>query len=295
MFAAGTTVAEPASGETVWSNTSAYNVNNKVIRTETHRVYECVQAVPSGGRATLPENDPTYWLDKGPTQRYAPFDSYTSTAATGTTSMTYVLKPGFFNAIALYGLVGLSLSISVKDATGGTVIYSKTIDLTEPSIGWYEYLFSPRKPINKVILKGIPIRPTAELTVTITASSGQPVAIGMMNIGDYAALSETWGGTQFGASAEPTSNSYFKNNSDGTTAIVKRPSATNMRASVMIPKGEADQALYKVQSVLDVPVSWIASDVSGFAGLNVFGLGSASLSYDSPSYATMNISVRGYI
>jgi hypothetical protein len=71
-IAAGTTIAEPAAGETLWVSGGTYALGDKRIRVETHRVYEAVQA--STGRTIAPELDGTYWKDMGPTLRWAPFD-----------------------------------------------------------------------------------------------------------------------------------------------------------------------------------------------------------------------------
>ncbi len=119
----------------------------------------------------------------------------------------------------------------------------------------------------------------------------------MLNVGDYRSLlgDSEWGGTQYGASAEPVSYSYIKTYPDGTTKIVRGTSATSMRATVMLPRDQADYALSCVQEVLDMPVSWVATDVKGYAGLNVFGLGSGSLTYDGFSHASLNINVKGMI
>lgn len=295
MIAAGTSVAEPAAGETAWVSAGTYAVGDLRIRATTHKVYACVQDHAS--RTALPEVDSAYWLEKGPTQLWAPFDIYTSTAATAVASITYVLQPGYFNAVSLYGLTGSNSAVTLKDAPGGAVIYSYAGSLSEPPLGWYEFLFSPLKLITKLILKDLPIRPNAELTVTVTAGAGNAVGIGMLNIGDYRSLlgDGGWGGTQYGASAEPVSYSYIKTNPDGTTQIVRRTSATGMRASVTLPRDQADAALALIQQVLDVPVSWIATDVPGYAGLNVFGLGSASVSYDGFSHASLNLNVKGLI
>jgi hypothetical protein len=295
MIGAATSIAEPAAGETTWVSGGTYVVGDLRIRATTHRVYACV--LGHTGITALPENDATRWLEKSPTQRYAPFDIYTSTAANTVSSMTYVLTPGYFNALALYGLTGITLNVTLRDATGGAVIYSSTQDLSEPPPGLYEYLFSPRKVINKIIIKDLPIRPASELTVTVTAATGQPVGIGMLNVGDFISLlgDGAFGGTQYGASAEPVSYSFFKFNPDGTTQIVRRVSATSMRATVLLPGDQADQALRNLQSVLDVPVSWVATDKPGYAGLNVFGLGSASVSYDGVSLASLNLNIKGLI
>lgn len=292
MILAGTSIAEPAAGETAWVSAGTYALGDLRIRTTTHKVYSCVQA--HSGRTALPETDSAYWLEKSPTNRWSPFDSYTSTPATATTSLTYVLQPGYFNALAMYGLVGTSAAITVKDAPGGATIYSNTVSLLEDPLGWWEFLFLPTRQISKLILTDIPIRPTAELTIVIT---GATCAVGMINVGDYKSIlgESVWGGTQQGAKAEPVSYSYIKTNADGTTTIVRRNAATSMRASVILPRAAADYALQCVQEVLDVPVSWVATDANGYAGLNVFGLGSGSLSYDTFNTATLDISVKGMI
>jgi hypothetical protein len=296
MLLAGTTVAEPAPSETAWASGGTYALGDLRIRTTTHRVYECVQA--HTGRTALPEVDTAYWKSASPTLRWAPFDVYTSTAATGTTSMTFVLQPGYFNALAMYGLVGAAVAVSIKDAPGGTVIYSETVSLTEPAPGgWYEYLFVAPKTLTKVLLTDLPIRPTAELTVTVSAASGAAVGLGMLVVGDYRPMmgDADWGGAEYGATAEPVTYSYIKTNDDGTTTIKRRHKATNARVTVVLPKDQADAALAMVQEVLDVPVAWIATDVPGYAGLNVFGIGSGSLSYEGPGVARFQINVKGLI
>ncbi len=299
MIASGTTVAEPAPGETAWVSGGNYTERQRVIRATTHRVYECVQTAT--GRTQLPEADPAYWLDAGPTQRFAPFDTYVSTAATATGSISYVLTPGYFNALSLYGLTGTQIVVEVRESPGGAVIYrypqAGAASLTEAPTGWYSYLFLPRRQIARLVLKDIPIRPSAQLTVTVTAATGAPVGIGMINVGDMRPLlgEAEWGGTQGGATAEPISYSYIKTNDDGTTEIKRRHKATNMRASVVMPRERADAALADVQEVLDVPCSWVATTATGFDGLNVFGIGSASMSYDSFGVANLQINVKGLI
>ncbi|WP_395008318.1 hypothetical protein [Undibacterium sp.] len=295
MIGSGTSIAEPAAGETVWVSGGSYALGALRIRIETHREYECVQA--HSGRTEAPEDDPAYWLDKNPTQRHAPFDAYKSTAAKATGALTYVLSPGYFNVLALYGMTGLSLTVTLRPEPGGTPIHNQTYDLLEPPIGDYEYLFSPPKYIKKIIVKDLPIRPSAQLTLTLTSSSGEPVSIGMINVGDYSPLygDGEWGGTRYGCSAEPVSNSYVDTNPDGTFEIKKRLSATGMRAVVELPLNQANQALEKLQSVLDEPVSYIASDLPDYAGLNVFGLGKSYVTYDGEGGATINISVQGFI
>ena len=277
---------------TAWVSGTTYAVGNERHVVATHRVYK--DAV--GGASTIsPELDPTRWADMRPTNKWAPFDIYTNTKASTVTSLTYVLTPGYFNAVALYGLVGTQYSVILKDAPGGAVIFSQSGQLSEAPLNWYEYLFGTPKPISKLIFSDLPIRPQAELTLTISAATGEPVGVGMIVCGDYVSLvgSGDWGGTQYGASAEPVTYSYIKTNDDGTTTIVKRHSATNLRCTVSMPRDQADAVLQSLQDVLDVPVAWVATNAPGYLGLTTFGIGSAQMAYDSFGVANLTITVKG--
>ena len=285
------TLAEDSTS--AWTS-ATYAVGDYRHVVATHRVYKCAVA---GSSTVSPELDPTRWVDTRPTNKWAPFDISTSTAAATVTTMTYVLTPGYFNAIALYGLVGTGYTLMVKDVSGGTAIYTSTGYLYGAPEGWYEYLFGGIKPMDKLVFTDIPIRPAAEITLTITAAASAPVGLGMMAIGDYVSLagSGDWGGTQYGASAEPVTYSYIKTNDDGSTTIVRRHNATNLRVTVSMPREYADAVLQSMQSVLDVPVAWIATSASGYAGLTTFGIGSGSMKYDNCSVANFEISAKGLV
>lgn len=296
MIGAGTSIAEPAAGETVWVSAGSYTAGDTVIRTQTHRKYVALQT--HSGRTTAPESDPAYWEDVGPTMRWAPFDSYVSTGATATTALTYVLSPGYFNALALYGLVGTNISITIKDAPGGSTIYSFASPLFEDPAGWYEYLFVAPKPITKLVKSGLPIRPAAELTINVTAATGQPVGVGMIALGDLVSLVgdlAEFGGTEHGSLAEPVTFSYIKTDEFGNTTIVRRHKSTNMTARIVVPTRNADEALRLIQDVLDVPVAWISTTKPGYAGLNVFGLGSARVTYENADLTRIDLNVKGMI
>lgn len=289
-------IAEPDAGETAWNAATSYTVGQRCIRTATHRVYENLIA---GVNATAPEDALTgatpRWLDYGPTNRWAAFDGIVNTPSTATTTFTYVLLPGFFNAIAFYGLDGATITVSIKDAPGGSVFYTYSGSLLEPPVDYYDYYFGTIRGLSKLVLSDILLYANPEVTITVTGVG--TVEAGMIAFGDLRPLISEggFGGAQYGASAEPITYSYINTDTFGRTSIVRRHSATNMRVSVVLPKTDADAALAIVQSVLDVPAAWIATDAAGYAGLNVFGLGSGSLGYESHSHAVLNLNIKGFI
>lgn len=289
------TIAEPAAGETAWVSAAAHTLGDQRIRATTHKVYEAL--ITHTGRTALPEVDTTYWLEIGPTAKWAVFDTEISTASTIVTPLTYVLRPGFFNAIAFYGLDGTNISVSVKDAPAGAVIYSYSGDLLSLPMDWYDWAFGPIKTRTKLILDGITPYPDAELTLTITAAVGVTVGAGMIVVGDLRAFmgEVDWGGVEYGVSAEPVNYSRISTDQYGTTRIVNGRSVTDMRGKVVMPRDAADYFLANVQEVLSTPCAWIATEAAGYEGLNVFGLGSGAMSYDSFGHAVFSFYVKGLV
>lgn len=295
MIKAGTTIAEPDTGigESAWVSAGTYTLGQEKIYD--HKTFECV--LGHTGRTTTPDLDSAYWLqnERKPSNRWAPFDAYTDTPAVATTTMTYVLEPGFFTGISIYNPVGTAIAITVKDVSGGTTIHSYTSDLYDPALGLYELLFMPLRQRTKIVVDDIPMSPTAELTVTITGTG--TVEMGMLNIGHWRQIVSVgdWGGVQYGASAEPKTYSYIKFNEDGTSQIKRRGKSTDMRGSVAMPAANADYANQLVQQVLDVPVSIVSTTATGYDYLNVFGLISGGVKADTFGTASFDFSVKGFL
>lgn len=293
------TAAEPGPGETLWNAATNYTVGTEAILTSTHSVYENLIA---GVNATSPDMALTgatpRWLYKRPTNKWATFDGQINTQTAVVTPLTYVLRPGLFNALAIYGLDGASLSVSIKDAPGGTVVSTYTLELIEPPIDHYDYYFGRIKLLSKALLRDLTPYADPEVTITVTATTGVTVKAGMIALGDLRSMvadEGAGGGTQYGAQAKPVTYSYISTDAFGVTKIVKRTKSTDMDIRVTLPAGDSDAALATIQDVLDVPAAWIGSDVAGCTGLNVFGLASGSVSYDGPNHSIVTIQVKGLI
>lgn len=277
-----------------WSGATTYAIGDLRISTATHRIYQSL-------RATNLNNDPTlianrtggspWWLDVGPTNRWAMFDGIVSTATSFTTTFTLVLHPGFFNSLYLGGLVADTLAITVKDAPGGTVIYSYsgTLEASAPS-DYYEYFYDRFKPATDYLASGIDAYSAAEITLTLTKASGLGL-IGILALGDLREL----GKTLYGAKVKPKTYSYIKIDEYGNNTIIRRKAATDMTATAWLDLTEANTVLDVIKSVLDVPCVWIGTDLAAYSALRVFGLGSGEISYDHPQDCLLSINVQGLI
>ncbi len=258
----------------------------------THRVYRCAVA---GDKTISPEADLTGWKDVRPTQRWAPFDVYTSTAITATTDITYQLKSRFVNAVVLYGLRGKTVTLTIT--ANGVVLYSKTVRLQYPARGYWDYGYGQRRSRTSLIFTGLPIHKDAEISVTVAASGTSTRAIGMLIRGKLTALHGRggFGGTQTDATVDPRSFTYRKTEADGTYKVVPRGSAKNLSFSVLMERLQADRCVQELELLLTRPVCWILSLKPGFTGLSAFGFATKSPLRYRNEIAMCDISVEGNI
>lgn len=296
MLGSGTSIPEPAPGEAVWASSTQYNVGAEVILVSTHRKYKCA-ADHESTPETRPDLSPDKWVDIGPTMRFAPFDMYVSTAATAMDQVVYEINPmRYADSIMLFGLNGVGCKV---EALGTDFVYEA--DLVEEPDGWFEYFFLLPRIVDRVVLSNIPFTGNNTYRITVSAEDAE-VSIGMILVGEMidlmpsvSELGET-GGVTYGAVAEPASYSYIKTEEDGSTRIVRRHSATNLRCTAVLPHTDADRASRILHDLLDRPSAWIPSRAAGYKALNIYGLlSSAPVTYQSKGFVTIEFDVRGMI
>lgn len=285
------TCAEPAAGETVWVSTDTYALGAEVISLTSHRKYRSLVAGNIGHNPTLatPTVPTAYWADIGADARWAMFDGENTSQTATASPLTVVLQPGFFNGLFLGGLDATALAITVKDAPGGTIIYSYAGELegSHPGDRW-EYFFMDFKPQTEFVASGIEPHANAELTVTLT---GGTCKCGVLAVGDLRPM----GDTQYGAQASPRSFSYIKTDAAGNNTIVRRKKARDMSCSCWLKLSDANAAYATLTEVMDVPCLWIGTDLDDYNGLRCWGIGNGKISYDHPKDVLLSVEVKGMI
>ena len=257
-----TSSTAPETDHAAYAAGTTYALGAKVIRAGTHRRYESLQA---GNTGNTPESSPTWWLDIGPTNRWAMFDSVVGTATTLASPLTVVLAPGYSSALALLELVGTSVTVSMTSATAGGSVYSRTISLDASEVSdYYEYFFDPFVQRTSIVLTDLPPYADGVLTVSITGST---VACGLLKVGLLTDLGLTLAGVTAGI------NDYSVKETDafGNTILTERAWSRRLTARVMVDKADFNRVDRKLSDLRATPVVWIASEDEQLAPLVAFG------------------------
>lgn len=293
MLAAGTTipVVDTAAGEVAWAAGTAYTVGQRVNHAGS--IWEAVLA----STGVTPGTDASKWLRVGPSNRMAPFDDEMNTKATATGSMTYVLRPGFFTGLALWGLQGDHITVRIYDQPGGALVEEYDADLYEQALGLFELLFLPLRQRTTHYMRNLPLYPDAEVRITISATGSAKVAVSLICVGHWDTLigSGDFGGVEYGATADVKSYSYVKRGDDGTVSRVRRGSATNVDCTVVIAAEEANHAVELLHQVQGRPVAFIASGLPRYDYLNGFGDISGSATPQSFVHSILKIRIEGVV
>ncbi len=259
------TVAEPDTGEITWNPATPYAEGAVVIRTGTHMKYE--RLAPGGVDAGLPESTPLKWLTVGPTNRWAMFDRKIGTATTAATSISAVMSPGGVSGLGALELVGREAVVTLKDAPGGSTVYTRTIDLDGTIITTvYEWLYSDFEQLTDFVLTDLPRHfLTGQLTFTVSGTSG--VSVGVLQVGTVLEVGKTIG--------QPTADilDFSKKDQDRFGNFDVEEGAYSKRGSIQVltAKSDFNKIFRGIASLRAIPCIYIPVDQIGFEPLINYG------------------------
>lgn len=325
MLGAGTTITEPATGETAYNPSTSYAKGAEVVSTTTHRTYVSLQgqsatvlisnaspgvvtwaahglpaatgvsftttgALPTGlttgqvyyvvnptlntfqlaatptgtpintssagsgvhtavistNLGNTPETSPLYWREKGATKKFAPFDTSPTTKASGTSPMTFSIKPGqIVDSFGLIAMTGVK-SVGVKMTVGATTLYDRAFDLDNTIIDdWYDWLYAVDS--TKAKLTAFDLPPHSGATITFTFTGDGVLEVGVIQLG----LQYDVGALQAGA--RKPFRDFSKKDFDefGQEIIVQRPFSRQLTGSLRIHNGvfeDVDRVMTRLRS-----------------------------------------------
>lgn len=244
-----------------WAVGTTYGLGDLKILASTHRIYKSLQAANTGHNPT--DAASAWWVDVGPTNKYAMFDSVVSTQTTTGTSLTVVLTPGAINSLALINIQAESLTVSMTSL--GVTVYSRTMSLVSDiaSGDWFGYFFEPYRAKTDVVLTDLPSYTNGVLTVTLTHASA--VKVGSLVVGLLADL----GSAQYGAKAGIVDYSRKETDTFGNTVLTKRSYSKRMTVNLIFETGDLDGIHQTLALVRSTPVVWIAAET--YSSFIIFG------------------------
>lgn len=285
-------VAEPdtATGEAIWVAATVYAIGDEVIRTGTHRVYT---ALAAGADPGLPEATPTRWRNTRPTNKWAAFDLYRSTAIRENGTLTMTVKPGIITGMQFFGLVGDSIQVVIKNATSLVTYYDQTTSLSlylSGDLEWEFWFGTPRQQDALRITGLYPDDAQVEITLTASVVTGW-AEIGILALGSFNDL----GLPVKGFTASPVDYSIINVDPDtGEVSIEPGLAARNIKGRcVMLTAAEAQAVADVVYMLLGVPAAYVITTEAGYDYLSAFGLGSADITADD--LISLSLDVRGII
>jgi hypothetical protein len=244
---------------------------------------------------TEPSTDDTKWQDMGVCNKCAAFDGQISTETTKSTSpLTIVIRPGLVNSLAVLGITGQTLTVSMTDDGESPTVYSRTIDLEGSIIlDWYMYFFEPFEQLAEVVLTDLP--PYANGEVTINLASGGAVAIGEIVFGTVYGLGEN--ALEHGATIGIIDYSRKDTDPDtGLTTFVQRAYSKRMSGQFLIENGSISGVQKVLSSIRAIPSVFIGSEDTDYSALIVYGFyRDFSIDIAYPTHSFCRIEVEGLI
>jgi len=235
---------------------TAYLTND--IVTSSHKLYKAVTG--STGQALT---DTDYWIEIGPSNRWAMFDAKSSTQTQWLDSVSVTIDViGRATAVALFNLDAASVNITVNDS-GATERYNEdfSLVLNEGIDDWLEYFTSPIRRKDVLFVDGLPNIANPEIIVNATADG--TVKVGTLGLGYATGV----GNTQYGAQVGITDYSRVTEDDFGNFSIVQRGFNKRGQFTIWIDASDTDSVYKLFAEYRATPVMFVGSS---FYGATVF-------------------------
>lgn len=311
----------PEADHAAWVSGAAYAVGARVIRLNKHRIYQCIAAV-SG--TVVPESDTLNWVEVGPTNRWAMFDSKVSTSTVGTEDgLQVVLKPGRCNGLAMLEMAGITAytitcayAVTARGAKGaltvttrpysfgvtlttttdtrgtdgtltGSVTLVYSVELQNRNVSdWKGYFNEPFVAKTDVFI-GFPSR--SDMTITLNIASAEP-KVGALMVGNFIEL----GDASYGVSSSIDDFSVVTTDEWGVSRLVERDYTKRVNYPITVENWAMRRAFSTLSSLRATPSVFIASDDYRYTPFTAFGrVARFNVALSFATYSIVNVEVQG--
>jgi hypothetical protein len=270
-----------------WAAGTTYAADARVIYE--HKVYQSLQAANTG---KTPSTMAAWWVEVGPTNRWAGFDFSHSTKVRYPTSMFFEVAQGAYpvNAVALLEIEAMrSVRVRLTHPDYGTV-YDKTTSLYSipQESSWYQWFFGERIEQVNFYALDLPTYPGA--TVRIDCEGIASMAVGVILLGDQKRIGE---GVQRGVRMGIRDYSRKEVNQWGDVVLQQRAYSKTRSIQVLLKNDEVDGVDRLLSSLRSTPLLWIIG--KQLQSPNVYGwYGSFEILIAYAQHSECSIDIEGF-
>jgi len=274
-----------------WSSGTTYALGAYCISTSTHRIYKSAQAGNLNHAPTT--DDGTWWVDVGPTNRWAMFDQTVGSVTTQATPLTVVLDPGRIDALALLDVAGGLVDVTMESTPGGSVVYDASFsmfDPSEPIVSWWAFFTVSMVQKTTLVVDDLPPYTGGRLTVSITA--GVTAGCGTLVVGRAITVGETLAKPQIGII------DYSRKETDayGVTSVVQRGYAKRIDLDVIVNAALVDYVASMLAEIRATPVVWVGDESRGYESLTAYGwVRDWGITIAYPTFSEARLQIEGLV
>lgn len=239
---------------------NAYLSEQRVLSSAAHSIFECIQDAPPDTPLPVLEdgwvND--YWYRIGASERWSVFDKrlgstpLTKVVESGNTSVSYTIRAGVATGLALLGVSGLEVRITVNDPSLG-LIYDEVIDLA--GVGkiknWYDYFSTKPRIVRDLALFNLPgFAPLSELTVEIIGGS---ITLAELVLGQ----TKTLGITQYAPEFSIIDFSRKETDAFGNFLIMQRAFSKRIDVRCVVMNQDIADITHTLTKLRTTPIVWV--------------------------------------
>lgn len=268
----------------LWLIGTTYDVDDLVRGADDHD-YQSLQAANTGHSL----DDPAWWLDLGPVNRFKMFDLSNTSQTINPDSIDVTIEvSGVANSVSFINIVGETIRLIMSTVADG-VIYDETVSLVSSGgvTDWWEYFFEPVTRYGDWTFNNLPtyLNPTIQ---AIVSDTGATAKVGSMIVG----LSRNFGGVIYPSSLSIQDYSRKETDEFGYFTIVERNYAKRASLKVFVGELNVDALTTILADLRATPVVFIG--VENFRSTWIYGFYKDwSWQFAGPNESYLTIEVEG--
>lgn len=251
---------------TAWNAGTAYakGVRVRVVATDYHKVFESQQDGNTGHDPA--DDDGTWWIEVGPTNRWALFDGVYQTQTEAVDEFEVQIQAaGRIDTVGFQNISGSEVQVTLTDAAEG-VVYDETFSLVSTAgiDSWAAYFFEPLQRKRDLTVTGLPMYANPIMDIAVRAPGGT-AKCGELLLGQSIEL----GGTRWGANVGIRDYSRKDTDDFGRTTVIERTYSKRGSFQVVVRNTRLDLVTQTLADYRATPVLFIGSDE--FGAMQIYG------------------------